>query len=175
MPSFEMSTLKLHYTTMTNYDDTFKNINVIFNKQNIKHTLGEVLEKNKKIQIRIAETEKYPHVTFFLSGGREELFVGEKRIMINSPNVETYDLQPEMSAFEVTSKAKKELRKGEAEFVCLNFANTDMVGHTGNYQAIIQAIEVIDSCTKKVVETGLQNDYAFVIIAFMEMLILLLI
>ena len=165
MPSFEMSTLKLHYTTMTNYDDTFKNINVIFNKQNIKHTLGEVLEKNKKIQIRIAETEKYPHVTFFLSGGREELFVGEKRIMINSPNVETYDLQPEMSAFEVTSKAKKELRKGEAEFVCLNFANTDMVGHTGNYQAIIQAIEVIDSCTKKVVETGLQNDYAFVIIA----------
>ena len=165
MLDFGMETLNLHYTTMTNYDSTFKNINVIFNKGNIKNTLGEVLEKNNKTQIRIAETEKYPHVTFFFSGGRENKFNGEKRLMVSSPKVTTYDLQPEMSAIEVTVKIIKELKKAESDFVCLNFANADMVGHTGNYNAIIKAIETVDSCTKKVVEAGVKNNYAFVIIA----------
>jgi 2,3-bisphosphoglycerate-independent phosphoglycerate mutase len=165
MPDFGMSTLNLNYTTMTNYDDTFQNVNVIYNKGNIKNTLGEVLEKNNKTQIRIAETEKYPHVTFFFSGGREVEFEGEKRLMVNSPKVATYDLQPEMSALEVTSTIVAELEKGEIDFVCLNFANPDMVGHTGDYNAIVKAVETVDACTKKVVEAGLKNDYAFIIIA----------
>ena len=165
MLDFGMQTLKLHYTTMTNYDNTFKNIHVIYNKKYLKNTLGEVLEKNKKTQIRIAETEKYPHVTFFFSGGREEEFIGEKRLIVNSPKVRTYDLRPQMSALEVTSTILLELQKGEADFVCLNFANTDMVGHTGDYNAILKAVETVDSCTKKVVEVGLRNNYAFVIIA----------
>ena len=165
MLDFEMSTLDLHYTTMTNYDDTYKNINVIYDKRNIKNTLGEVLEKNNKTQIRIAETEKYPHVTFFFSGGREKEFIGEKRMMVNSPKVATYDLQPEMSAREVTSTIVEELKKGETDFICLNFANPDMVGHTGDYNAIIKAVETVDNCVKKVVEAGLKNDYAFIIIA----------
>ena len=164
-PEFEMDTLNLHYTTLTNYDKTFKNIEVIYDKENIKNTLGEVLEQNKKSQIRIAETEKYPHVTFFFSGGREKEFVGEKRIIVNSPKVPTYDLQPQMSAPEVTSTIISELEKGKTDFVCLNFANTDMVGHTGNYNAIVKAIETVDVCTQKVVEAGLKNDYAFLIIA----------
>jgi 2,3-bisphosphoglycerate-independent phosphoglycerate mutase len=162
---FEMKKLNLHYTTMTNYDATFKNVNVIYNKENIKNTLGEVLERNNKTQIRIAETEKYPHVTFFFSGGREKEFEGEKRLMVNSPKVATYDLQPEMSALEVTSTIVSELEKGETDFVCLNFANPDMVGHTGDYNAIKKAVETVDDCTKKVVEVGLKNDYAFIIIA----------
>ena len=165
MPDSGMSTLNLHYTTMTNYDDTFQNVNVIYNKENIKNTLGEVLEKNNKTQIRIAETEKYPHVTFFFSGGRENEFKGEKRLMINSPKVATYDLQPEMSALEVTSTIVAELEKGEIDFVCLNFANPDMVGHTGDYNAIVKAVETVDACTKKVVESGLKKDYAIIIIA----------
>ncbi len=164
-PEFEMDTLNLHYTTLTNYDKTFKNIEVIYDKENIKNTLGEVLEQNKKTQIRIAETEKYPHVTFFFSGGREKEFVGEKRIIVNSPKVPTYDLQPQMSAPEVTSTIISELEKGKTDFVCLNFANPDMVGHTGNYNAIVKAIETVDVCTQKVVEAGLKNDYAFLIIA----------
>ena len=164
-PEFEMDTLNLHYTTLTNYDKTFKNIEVIYDKENIKNTLGEVLEQNKKSQIRIAETEKYPHVTFFFSGGREKEFVGEKRIIVNSPKVPTYDLQPQMSAPEVTATIISELEKGKTDFVCLNFANTDMVGHTGNYNAIVKAIETVDVCTQKVVEAGLKNDYAFLIIA----------
>ena len=164
-PEFEMDTLNLHYTTLTNYDKTFKNIQVIYDKQNIKNTLGEVLEQNKKSQIRIAETEKYPHVTFFFSGGREKEFVGEKRIIVNSPKVPTYDLQPQMSAPEVTATIISELEKGATDFVCLNFANPDMVGHTGNYNAIVKAIETVDVCTQKVVEAGLKNDYAFLIIA----------
>ena len=164
-PEFEMDTLNLHYTTLTNYDKTFKNIEVIYDKQNIKNTLGEVLEQNKKSQIRIAETEKYPHVTFFFSGGREKEFVGEKRIIVNSPKVPTYDLQPQMSAPEVTATIISELEKGKTDFVCLNFANPDMVGHTGNYNAIVKAIETVDVCTQKVVEAGLKNDYAFLIIA----------
>ena len=165
MPDFGMKTLNLHYTTMTNYDDTFRNVNVIYEKENIKNTLGEVLERNNKSQIRIAETEKYPHVTFFFSGGREKEFVGEKRLIVASPKVATYDLQPEMSATEVTSTIIAELEKGECDFVCLNFANPDMVGHTGDYNAIIKAVETVDSCTKKVVEIGLRNDYSFIIIA----------
>ncbi len=164
-PEFEMDTFNLHYTTLTNYDKTFKNIQVIYDKQNIKNTLGEVLEQNKKSQIRIAETEKYPHVTFFFSGGREKEFVGEKRIIVNSPKVPTYDLQPQMSAPELTSTIISELEKGATDFICLNFANPDMVGHTGNYNAIVKAIETVDVCTQKVVEAGLKNDYAFLIIA----------
>ena len=165
MPDFGMSTLNLHYTTMTNYDVTFENVNVIYEKENIKNTLGEVLERNNKTQIRIAETEKYPHVTFFFSGGREKEFVGERRLMISSPKVATYDLQPEMSAPEVTSTIVAELEKGECDFVCLNFANPDMVGHTGDYNAIVKAVETVDTCTQKVVEAGLKKDYAFIIIA----------
>ncbi len=164
-PEFEMDTFNLHYTTLTNYDKTFKNIQVIYDKQNIKNTLGEVLEQNKKSQIRIAETEKYPHVTFFFSGGREKEFFGEKRIIVNSPKVPTYDLQPQMSAPELTSTIISELEKGATDFICLNFANPDMVGHTGNYNAIVKAIETVDVCTQKVVEAGLKNDYAFLIIA----------
>ena len=165
MPSFEMSTLKLHYTTMTNYDDTFKNINVIFNKQNIKHTLGEVLEKNKKTQIRIAETEKYPHVTFFFSGGQEEKFIGEKRLLVNSPKVATYDMQPEMSALEVTKTIVEELEKWMADFVCLNFANPDMVGHTGNLEAAIRACEVVDECLDLIVNESLKKNYVSIVLS----------
>jgi len=165
MSDFGMNTLNLHYTTLTNYDDTFKNVNIIYDKENIKNTLGEILEQNNKFQIRIAETEKYPHVTFFFSGGREKEFVGEKRLMVNSPKVATYDLQPEMSAPEVTSTIISELEKGEIDFVCLNFANPDMVGHTGDYNAIMKAVETVDDCARQVVEAGLQNDYAFLIIA----------
>jgi 2,3-bisphosphoglycerate-independent phosphoglycerate mutase len=165
MPDFGMSTLNLHYTTLTNYDSSYKKVNVIYNKANIKNTLGEVLEQNNKMQIRIAETEKYPHVTFFFSGGREAEFVGEKRLMVNSPKVATYDLKPEMSAPEVTTTIVAELGKGKPDFVCLNFANPDMVGHTGDYNAIKKAVEIVDNCTKKVVEAGLKNDYAFIIIA----------
>jgi len=165
MPDFGMQTLNLHYTTMTNYDASYKDVNVIYNKDNIKNTLGEVLESNNKTQIRIAETEKYPHVTFFFSGGRESEFKGEKRLMVNSPKVATYDLQPEMSAPEVTSTIVAELEKGETDFVCLNFANPDMVGHTGDYNAIKKAVETVDTCTQKVVEAGLKNDYAFIVIA----------
>jgi len=150
---------------MTNYDSTYKDVNVIYNKQNIINTLGEVLEQNNKSQIRIAETEKYPHVTFFFSGGREEEFNGEKRLIVNSPKVTTYNLMPEMSALEVTSTIVTELEKGETDFVCLNFANPDMVGHTGDYNAIIKAVETVDDCCKQVVEAGLKNDYAFIIIA----------
>ncbi len=165
MLDFGMSALNLHYTTLTNYDSTYKNVNVIYDKENITNTLGEVLEQNNKTQIRIAETEKYPHVTFFFSGGREAEFEGEKRLIVNSPKVATYDLQPEMSAPEVTSTIVAELQRGETDFVCLNFANADMVGHTGDYQAIIKAVETVDACTQKVVEQGLENDYAFIIIA----------
>ena len=165
MPDFEMNTLNLNYTTMTNYDSSYQKVNVIYNRANIKNTLGEVLEKNNKTQIRISETEKYPHVTFFFSGGRETEFVGEKRIMVNSPKVATYDLQPEMSALEVTAAIVTELEKGETDFFCLNFANPDMVGHTGNYNAIVKAVETLDNCTKQVVEAGLKNDYALIIIA----------
>ena len=165
IPDFGMRKLNLHYTTMTNYDERYKDINVIYDKGNIKNTLGEVLEQNNLSQIRIAETEKYPHVTFFFSGGREAEFLREKRLMVDSPKVATYDLQPEMSAHEVTLAIVAELDKGQTDFVCLNFANPDMVGHTGDYNAIIEAVETVDNCAKKVVEAGLKNDYAFIIIS----------
>ncbi|APY12693.1 phosphoglycerate mutase (2,3-diphosphoglycerate-independent) [Seonamhaeicola sp. S2-3] len=164
-PEHNMKKLKLYYVTLTNYNDTYKNINVIFNKENLTETLGEVLEKNNKKQIRIAETEKYPHVTFFFSGGREEPFKGEKRILRNSPKVATYDLKPEMSAYELRDALIPELEKGDVDFVCLNFANGDMVGHTGVMEAAIKACEAVDECVKDVVTTALENDYTTLLIA----------
>ncbi len=162
---FNMHKMNLYYVTMTNYDDTYKNVHVIYDKDNITETLGEVLEKAGKTQIRIAETEKYPHVTFFFSGGREVPFDGETRILRNSPKVATYDLQPEMSAFELKDALVPELKKGEVDFVCLNFANGDMVGHTGVMEAAIKACEAVDICVKEVVETALANNYTTIIIA----------
>jgi 2,3-bisphosphoglycerate-independent phosphoglycerate mutase len=160
-----MHKLNLYYVTMTNYNDTYKNVNVIYDKDNITETLGEVLEKHNKTQIRIAETEKYPHVTFFFSGGREQPFHGESRILRNSPKVATYDLQPEMSAFELKDALVPELKKGKVDFVCLNFANGDMVGHTGVMDAAIKACEAVDKCVKEVVEAALENNYTTLIIA----------
>ncbi|MEE3037360.1 MAG: 2,3-bisphosphoglycerate-independent phosphoglycerate mutase [Bacteroidota bacterium] len=165
MPEHDMQCLDLHYTTMTMYDKNFKNVKVIFEKDNLNNTLGQVIAQNGLKQIRIAETEKYPHVTFFFSGGREQEFEGEKRLMVNSPKVATYDLQPEMSAHEIVSLIVPELEKESADFVCLNFANPDMVGHTGDFEAIKTAVETVDTCTKKVVETAINNNYALLIIA----------
>ena len=162
---YNMNTLDLHYVTLTNYDDTFTGINVVFNKENLQNTLGEVLEAHGKKQIRIAETEKYPHVTFFFSGGREEEFKGEKRILRNSPKVATYDLKPEMSAYELRDALIPELEKGETDFVCLNFANGDMVGHTGVMEAAIKACEAVDQCVKEVVNSALKNNYTTLLIA----------
>lgn len=160
-----MHKMNLYYVTMTNYDDTFNNIYRVFDKDNITETLGEVLEKNNKKQIRIAETEKYPHVTFFFSGGREQPFEGETRILKDSPKVATYDLQPEMSAFKLTDALMPELNKAEADFVCLNFANGDMVGHTGVMAAAIKACEAVDKCVEKVITAALANDYTTILIA----------
>lgn len=156
---FGMHKLALDYTTMTEYDSTFNNVHVIFKNDNLTNTLGEVLAQEGKTQIRIAETEKYPHVTFFFSGGREEPFEGEKRIIAASPKVATYDLQPEMSAFELTDKIVPEIEQKTADFICLNYANADMVGHTGIWEAAIKAAETVDTCVKKVVEAALENDY----------------
>jgi len=164
-PDQQMKTLPLYYVTMTNYDDTFKNVKVAYDKDNLANTIGEIISKNGKMQIRISETEKYPHVTFFFSGGREQVFENEKRIMVPSPKVATYDLQPEMSALEVTAAIVPELQKGEVDFVCLNFANADMVGHTGVYSAVTRAVETVDACLKKVVEAGIASGYSFIIIA----------
>ena len=160
-----MHKLNLYYVTMTNYNDTYQNVHVIYDKDNITETLGEVLEKHNKTQIRIAETEKYPHVTFFFSGGREQPFQGETRILRNSPKVATYDLQPEMSAFELTAALIPELKAGKVDFVCLNFANGDMVGHTGDMAAAIKACEAVDKCVKEVVEAALESNYTTIIIA----------
>lgn len=160
-----MHKLNLYYVTLTNYDETYQNVKVVYNKDNITETLGEVLEKANKKQIRIAETEKYPHVTFFFSGGRETPFEGETRILRNSPKVATYDLKPEMSAYELKDALVPELNKGEVDFVCLNFANGDMVGHTGIMEAAIKACEAVDVCVKEVVEAALANDYTTIIIA----------
>ena len=162
---FNMHKLNLYFVTMTNYDETYQNVHVIYDKDNVTETLGEVLEKSNKKQIRIAETEKYPHVTFFFSGGREAPFIGETRILKNSPKVATYDLQPEMSAFELKDALIPELNKGEVDFVCLNFANGDMVGHTGIMEAAIKACEVVDVCVKEIVEAALENNYTTIIIA----------
>jgi len=160
-----MHKLNLHYVTMTNYDDSFTGTHIVFDKENLTETLGEVLSKHNKTQIRIAETEKYPHVTFFFSGGQETPFKGEQRILRNSPKVATYDLKPEMSAYELTDALVPELEKGEVDFVCLNFANGDMVGHTGDMNAAIKACETVDICVKKVIDTALAKDYVTLLIA----------
>lgn len=160
-----MHKLPLYFVTLTNYDNTYTNVHVVYDKDNITETLGEVLSKAGKKQIRIAETEKYPHVTFFFSGGREEPFEGETRILKNSPKVATYDLQPEMSAYELKDALVPELQKGEVDFVCLNFANGDMVGHTGSMPAAIKACEAVDICAKEIIETALANNYTTIVIA----------
>jgi 2,3-bisphosphoglycerate-independent phosphoglycerate mutase len=165
MPEFGMHTLPLYYCTMTRYDDTFREVKIIFDKQNVSNTLGEIMAREGKSQLRIAETEKYAHVTFFFSGGREEPFPLEKRIMIPSPKVATYDLQPEMSALLVRDAIVEELKKQEINFMVLNFANGDMVGHTGVYVSILKAVETVDSCVHDVVETAKANGYTVMIIA----------
>ena len=165
MPEYEMKKLTLHYTTMTVYDKTFQNVYSIFDNANISNTLGEILEKHHLKQIRIAETEKYPHVTFFFSGGREVPFDGEKRIMIASPKVATYDLRPEMSAYEVTDALIPEIKNKTADFICLNYANVDMVGHTGVWEAAIKAVETVDKCVKNIVTAGLENGYTIFLTA----------
>ena len=164
-PDFGMKKMDLYFTTITLYDKSFNNINVIYNSDNIKNTLGEVLSNAGKKQVRIAETEKYPHVTFFFSGGQEAPFEGESRILKNSPKVATYDLKPEMSAHELTEALCIDLEKKETDFVCLNFANGDMVGHTGIMEAAIEACETVDKCAKEVIETGIKNGYTTLLIA----------
>jgi len=165
MPDYGMKALPLRYVTMTRYDDTYHGVAVLFTKDDLSNTLGEVLSKAGKTQLRIAETEKYPHVTFFFSGGREDPFSGERRIMIPSPKVATYDLQPEMSAFELMAAAVQDIHDNRPDFICLNFANTDMVGHTGVFKAAMRAAEVVDGCVEKLVTTALEHDYECIIIA----------
>ena len=165
LPEHGMKTIPLHYVTMTRYDDTFRDVHVIYDKEHVINTLGEVVSLAGKTQIRIAETEKYAHVTFFFSGGNEEKFPGESRILIPSPKVATYDLKPEMSAYEVRDAIIRALEKEGPDFVCLNFANGDMVGHTGVYEAIRKAVEAVDHCVGDVVGTALKLGYETVIIA----------
>ena len=179
-PEQDMHKLSLNYITMTNYDNDFAGVKVIFDKDNLSNTLGEVIAGAGRKQIRIAETEKYPHVTFFFSGGREEPFAGEKRLLCPSPKemvvydeqgtpstipVKTYDQKPEMAAYEIRDAIIPELEKGEVDFVCLNFANTDMVGHTGVFEAVVKAAETADACAKAVTETALAHGYTTIIIA----------
>lgn len=165
-PDFEMKKMDLYFVTMTSYDKTFQNVKVVFDEEDINETLGEILEKAGKTQIRIAETEKYPHVTFFFSGGRETEFVGEKRIMCASPrDVLTYDLKPEMSAYDIRDAIVPEINQQSADFICLNFANPDMVGHTGNFQATIKACEAVDQCIEAVATAGYENGYTVFILA----------
>ncbi|MEM8525873.1 MAG: 2,3-bisphosphoglycerate-independent phosphoglycerate mutase [Bacteroidota bacterium] len=164
-PEHDMKKLDLHYVTMTRYDESFKNVNILFTKEDIKNTLGEVLSENGKTQVRIAETEKYPHVTFFFNGGREKEFEGESRIIVSSPKVATYDLQPEMSAHEVTSSIIERIRQQKPDFVCLNYANTDMVGHTGDFEAAKKAASTVDKCLKQLMEVCLEYEYSAIIIA----------
>lgn len=165
MPKEGMKKMKLNYLTMTKYDERFKGINIIYDKENLKFTIGEVISKLGKKQLRIAETEKFAHVTFFMNGGRDEEFEGESRILVQSPKVATYDLQPEMSAYEVTDKLIPVLKKKATDLVILNFANGDMVGHTGIYEAILKAVKTVDECVGKVVETAKENGYDALIIA----------
>ena len=165
MPEYDMHTLPLKYLTMTRYDDTYQGVEVLFHKEDISNTLGEVLSNAGKTQVRIAETEKYPHVTFFFSGGREEAFPGERRIMIPSPKVATYDLQPEMSAPELTDAIIKDIEEQQPDFICLNFANTDMVGHTGVFEAAVKAAETVDGCLKRLLSIARKHDYNALIIA----------
>jgi len=165
-PEYDMQPLHVKYITMTQYDETYQNVAVLFNDSNIKNTLGEVLEAAGKTQIRIAETEKYPHVTFFFSGGRETEFIGEKRLLCASPrDVATYDLKPEMAAYDITNAILPEIENQTADFICLNFANTDMVGHTGIMEAAIKAAEVVDSCAAKIVNLAIEKDYNVIILA----------
>ncbi len=164
-PEFDMYKKELHYTTMTEYDQRFKNVQVIFETDDLKNTLGEVLEKENKTQLRIAETEKYPHVSFFFSGGREKPFNGEERVMIQSPKVATYDLKPEMSAYELTEAILTQIKIKHPDFICLNFANADMVGHTGVWKAVIKAVETVDACVEKVVTAALENNYTIFLTA----------
>jgi 2,3-bisphosphoglycerate-independent phosphoglycerate mutase len=164
-PEQQMHTLKLHYTTMTEYDKTFKDVHIIFENDNLNNTLGEIIEQNNLKQIRIAETEKYPHVTFFFSGGREAPFTGESRILVPSPKVATYDLKPEMSAYEVTEKLVPEIENESADFICLNYANADMVGHTGVWDAVIKAVETVDTCVEKVVTAWFTHGYTIFLTA----------
>ena len=159
LPDYGMKKLLLHYTTMTEYDKTYKDVHVVFETDNLNNTLGEILQQHGLKQIRIAETEKYPHVSFFFSGGREKPFDGEKRIMIASPKVATYDLKPEMSAYEVTEALLPEIKNKTADFICLNYANADMVGHTGIWEAAIKAVETVDTCVGQIVTAGLENGY----------------
>ncbi len=165
MPLYNMYTLNVHYTTMTNYDHTFKNVFVMYDKDNLENTIGQVIAAAGKTQLRIAETEKYPHVSFFFSGGREMVFMGEKRIMVPSPKVATYDLQPEMSAYEVTDAVVAAIENNLPDFICLNFANADMVGHTGVWEAVIKAVETVDQCVEKVVTKALEKNYAVFLLA----------
>lgn len=164
-PEHGMKPLDLHYVTMTNYDEEFRKVRVIYDNDNLTNTLGETIYKQGKRQIRIAETEKYPHVTFFFSGGREEPFPGEERLMCPSPKVATYDLKPEMSAEDIRDAIIPALQKREADFVCLNFANPDMVGHTGVFEAAVKACETVDRCAEAVVTAGLANGYSTILIA----------
>ena len=161
----DMRKLDLNFITMTNYDESFKGVKNIYDKDNLDDTLGEILSKNNKTQIRIAETEKYPHVTFFFNGGREKPYKNEKRILCQSPKVATYDLKPEMSAFEITNSIIPEIEKREVDFICLNFANPDMVGHTGIMSAAIKACETVDNCSKEIIEKAKANDYSIMVIA----------
>ena len=162
---FETNNEKYHFVTMTNYDSTFKGINVVFQNKDLRNTLGEVLEKNNKTQLRIAETEKYPHVTFFFSGGREKPFNFERRILKDSPKVATYDMKPEMSAYEITEELILEIENKTNDFICLNYANGDMVGHTGSFEAAVKACETIDKCVKKVITSCIKSDYTVLLIS----------
>jgi 2,3-bisphosphoglycerate-independent phosphoglycerate mutase len=164
-PEYEMKKLSLHYTTMTEYDQSYKNVHIVFETDNLNNTIGEILEEHGLKQIRAAETEKYPHVTFFFSGGREKTFEGERRIMIPSPKVATYDLQPEMSAVELTDALIPEIKNKSFDFCCLNYANTDMVGHTGIWSAAIKAAETVDKCVERIVTAGLENGYTIFLTA----------
>jgi len=164
-PKFKINPIKLYFLTLTKYDSLFKNIKVIFDKENLKDTLGEVISMAGKTQVRIAETEKYPHVTFFFNGGREKAFKNEDRILCPSPKVATYDLKPEMSAFEIKNSIIKKMNDDQPDFICLNFANPDMVGHTGNLNAAIKACEFVDSCTSEVITAAIKMNYTSLIIA----------
>jgi 2,3-bisphosphoglycerate-independent phosphoglycerate mutase len=164
-PDFDMKKLNLYYVTMTRYDETYKNVHVLFEKDNLKNTLGEVIAHAGMTQVRIAETEKYPHVTFFFSGGREAPFENDKRLMVASPKVATYDLQPEMSAIEITDKITEEINTNQPNFICLNYANTDMVGHTGDFSAAMKAAETVSKCAEKLIKTALKNGYECLVIA----------
>ena len=164
-PEYQMEPLNLHYVTLTNYDKTFKNVKVVFEKDNLQDTLGETLSKAGKTQIRIAETEKYPHVTFFFNGGREVPFEGEERLLCPSPKVATYDLQPEMSAFDIRDSIIPKINEAKADFICLNFANPDMVGHTGDINAAIKACETVDQCAGEIITAALDQEYSIIVIA----------